>query len=33
VKPALADLLTLVREAAAAKAAKLGVGPYEALID
>ena len=33
VKPALADLLALVREAAAAKAAKLGVGPYEALID
>ena len=33
VKPALADLLALVREAASAKAAKLGVGPYEALID
>ncbi len=31
--PALAELLGLVREAAAAKAAKLGVAPYEALVD
>jgi carboxypeptidase Taq len=33
VLPALAELLGLVREAAAAKAAKLGVTPYEALLD
>jgi carboxypeptidase Taq len=33
VRPALADVLALVREGAAAKAAKLAVQPYEALID
>ena len=33
VKPALAELLGLVREVAVAKAAKLGTLPYEALID
>jgi len=33
VTPALAELLALVREVAAAKAAKLGTLPYEALID
>ncbi len=33
VLPALAELLGLVREAAAAKAVKLGVAPYEALLD
>lgn len=33
VLPALSELLGLVREAAAAKAAKLGVTPYEALLD
>lgn len=33
VAPALADLLGLVRQAAAAKAEKLGCGPYEALLD
>lgn len=33
VLPALAELLALVREAAAAKAEKLGVLPYEALLD
>jgi carboxypeptidase Taq len=32
-KPALAELLGLVREVAAAKAAKLGTAPYEALVD
>src|SRR5262249_20872576 len=31
--PALAELLALVRQAAAAKSAKLGGAPYEALID
>jgi carboxypeptidase Taq len=33
VLPSLAELLGLVREAAAAKSAKLGVSPYEALLD
>jgi carboxypeptidase Taq len=33
VVPALSDLLALVREAAAAKAARLGCGLYEALLD
>jgi len=33
VRPALADLLRLVREAAQAKAAKLGCSPYDALLD
>jgi carboxypeptidase Taq len=33
VAPALGDLLALVREAAAAKAARLGCGLYEALLD
>ena len=33
VKPALAELLTRVREAAQAKAAKLGCSPYDALLD
>ena len=33
VKPALAELLARVREAAAAKAAKLGCSPYDALLD
>src|SRR5262245_31762630 len=33
VKPALAALLALVREAAQAKAAKLGRSPYDALLD
>jgi carboxypeptidase Taq len=33
VAPALAELLALVRESAAAKASRLGVAPYEALMD
>jgi carboxypeptidase Taq len=33
VKPALAELLARVREAAQAKAAKLGCSPYDALLD
>jgi carboxypeptidase Taq len=33
VKPALAELLRLVREAGQAKAAKLGCSPYDALLD
>jgi len=33
VLPALSELVGLVREAAAAKAAQLGVSPYEALLD
>jgi carboxypeptidase Taq len=33
VKPALTELLARVREAAEAKAAKLGVSPYDALLD
>jgi carboxypeptidase Taq len=33
VKPALAEVLARVREAAEAKAAKLGVSPYDALLD
>ena len=33
VKPALAELLARVREAAAAKGAKLGCSPYDALLD
>ena len=33
IKPALAEVLRLVREAAAAKAAKLNCAPYDALLD
>jgi carboxypeptidase Taq len=33
VRPALQEVLARVREAAAAKAAKLGVSPYDALLD